>query len=88
LRIAFSAIIAGLLIWNAQSIALAGVHGYQHAIAPLVSRAGIHCRFTPSCSRYAEAVIARDGVVRGGWTSLKRILRCNPATPMGTREDP
>jgi putative membrane protein insertion efficiency factor len=88
LRIAFSAIIAGLLVWNAQSIALAGVRGYQHAIAPLVTRAGIQCRFTPSCSRYAEAVIMRDGVVRGGWNSLKRIVRCGPWTAAGTVDEP
>jgi uncharacterized protein len=89
LRIGFSAaILVCLLAWNAQPIALAGVHGYQHALAPLVSRAGIQCRFTPSCSRYAEAAIARDGVMRGGWKSLKRIARCNPATPPGTVDDP
>jgi putative membrane protein insertion efficiency factor len=88
LRIACSAVAVVCLLWNAQAIALAGVHGYQQAIAPLVSRAGIQCRFTPSCSRYAEAVIARDGAMRGAWSALKRIARCNPTTPMGTREDP
>jgi len=89
LRIGFSAaIVVCLLAWNAQSIALAGVHGYQHSIAPLVSRAGIQCRFTPSCSRYAEAVIARDGVLRGGLKSLKRIVRCGPWTAAGTVDEP
>ena len=72
----------------AQPIALAGIHGYQRAIAPLAARAGIRCRFTPSCSRYAEVAIARDGALRGGWKSLTRVARCNPLTPMGTREDP
>jgi putative membrane protein insertion efficiency factor len=85
--VAALAILSALAL-DAQPIALAGIHGYQRAIAPLASRAGIQCRFTPSCSRYAEAVIARDGVVRGGWKSLKRIARCNPLTPPGTREDP
>jgi hypothetical protein len=89
LRIAFSAaIVVGLLAWNAQSIARAGVHGYQHAVAPVMTRIGVRCRFTPSCSRYAEAVIARDGVMRGGWKSLKRIARCNPLTAMGTVDVP
>ena len=73
---------------KAQPIALAGVHLYQRVVAPIAARAGIRCRFTPSCSRYAEIVIARDGAVRGGWTSLKRIARCNPLTPMGTRDEP
>ena len=80
--------IVSALVLYAQPIALAGIHGYQRAIAPLASRAGIRCRFTPSCSRYAEAVIARDGLVRGGWKSLKRVARCNPLTTPGTREDP
>jgi len=88
LRIAFSAIIVCLLAWNAQSIALAGVHGYQHAIAPVMTRIGIQCRFTPTCSRYAEAVIARDGAMRGGWLTLKRIVRCGPWTTEGTVDVP
>ncbi len=54
----------------------------------MMTRAGIHCRFTPSCSRYAETVIARDGIVRGGWKALNRIARCNPLTPAGTRDEP
>ena len=72
----------------AQPIAIASIHGYQHALAPAAARIGLRCRFTPTCSRYAEAVIARDGVVRGGWTSLKRIARCGPWTPQGTRDEP
>ena len=73
---------------SAQPVALAGVHGYQRAIAPLAARAGIRCRFTPSCSRYADVVIARDGAMRGGWKSLKRVARCNPLTPFGTHDEP
>ena len=85
---AFAAFAFFFLALNAQPIALAGIHGYQQAIAPLATRAGIRCRFTPSCSRYAELAIARDGALAGGWKSLKRVARCNPLTPMGTREDP
>ena len=73
---------------NARPLALASIHSYQRTIAPLAARAGIRCRFTPSCSRYAETVITRDGVIRGGWESVKRIARCNPLTPMGTRDAP
>jgi len=76
------------LAFNAQPIALAGIHGYQRAMAPLAERVGIRCRFAPSCSRYAEIVVARDGAVRGGWRALKRIVRCNPLTPGGTVDPP
>lgn len=36
------------------------------------------CRFTPSCSEYAIIAIGRFGAVKGGYLSLKRIVRCNP----------
>ena len=73
---------------NARPIALAGIHTYQRTLSPLAARAGIRCRFTPTCSRYAEAVIARNGVVIGGWKAVRRIARCGPWTPAGTRDDP
>jgi putative membrane protein insertion efficiency factor len=73
---------------NGQAIAIAAIHGYQRTLAPLAARAGARCRFTPTCSRYAETVVARDGVVRGGWKALKRIERCGPWTRPGTIDMP
>jgi len=73
---------------HAQPIAIAAIHGYQRTLSPVASRAGLRCRFTPTCSRYAEAVITRDGVVRGGWRALKRVARCGPWTPIGTHDSP
>jgi putative membrane protein insertion efficiency factor len=67
---------------------MAGIHAYQRELSPLAARVGLRCRFTPTCSRYAEIVIERDGVVRGGWRTLKRIARCNPMTKVATRDDP
>ena len=80
--------VASIGSMNAQAIAIAAIHGYQRSFAPLAARAGARCRFTPTCSRYAEAVLARDGVVRGGWKTLKRIARCGPWTPPGTVDVP
>ena len=87
--LAFFASVALLAVcaWP-RPIAVASIHGYQRALAPAAARIGLRCRFTPTCSRYAEAAIARDGVVRGGWKSLKRIARCGPWTPQGTRDEP
>jgi putative membrane protein insertion efficiency factor len=68
--------------------ATGAVHVYQRTLSPLLPRIGISCRFVPTCSHYAEASLAKYGVVRGSWRSLKRIARCNPMTPMGTRDDP
>ena len=76
------------IAYNAQAILLAGIHGYQRVLSPMAARAGLRCRFAPTCSRYAEAVIVRDGVVRGGLKALTRIARCGPWTAPGTRDEP
>jgi hypothetical protein len=53
---------------------------YQYLISPLMPPT---CRFTPSCSQYACDAIGKHGAVRGGWLSIKRVLRCNPWNPGG-----
>ena len=68
--------------------AVAGIRVYQAGLSPLVGSTGLACRFTPTCSHYAEAVIARDGLVRGSWLAAKRIARCGPWTRMGTKDPP
>jgi putative membrane protein insertion efficiency factor len=78
----------GALCWNAQTLALAGIHTYQRVLSPIAARVGLQCRFSPTCSRYAEIVIERDGVVRGGFLAVKRIARCGPWTPPGTVDEP
>ena len=54
--------------------ALRLIHGYQHLRQGSISP----CRFTPSCSTYAEEAIAAHGLVRGGRMSIWRVMRCNP----------
>jgi hypothetical protein len=68
--------------------AVAGIHFYRRTLSHRAARAGAVCRFTPTCSHYAEAVIARDGILRGGWLALKRVARCGPWTPKGTKDLP
>ena len=36
------------------------------------------CRFTPTCSEYAMEAILKYGIIKGGFKSAYRILRCNP----------
>ena len=41
------------------------------------------CRFYPTCSAYGITAIRRFGAIRGGYLTLKRILRCNPFSKGG-----
>jgi hypothetical protein len=68
--------------------ALLGIHTYQRVLAPWMPAAGVRCRFTPTCSRYAEVVVAREGVLRGGVKTAWRLVRCGPWTPAGTSDPP
>jgi putative membrane protein insertion efficiency factor len=76
---------AGQLVTRA---ALGGIHLYQATLSPLYARAGVMCRFKPTCSRYGEAVVREFGALRGGWLTLRRVLRCGPWTPLGTEDQP
>ena len=67
---------------------IAGVHGYQRVLAPIAARAGMRCRFTPTCSHYADAVIQKHGALVGSWMTFRRLLRCGPWTAMGTVDEP
>jgi putative membrane protein insertion efficiency factor len=51
------------------------IRAYQLILSPIV---GYHCRFTPSCSRYASEAIHVHGAARGSWLAIKRIGRCHP----------
>lgn len=64
----------------AARLAVLGVRGYQFFIGPLLPRA---CRFFPSCSEYAAAVITAQGLIRGGWLAARRLGRCHPFHPGG-----
>jgi uncharacterized protein len=65
--------------------ALSAIRWYRSTLS---GHLGVRCRFTPTCSDYALAVIQRHGAVRGGWLTAKRLVRCGPWTPMGTVDPP
>lgn len=39
---------------------------------------GGQCRFSPTCSHYAEEAIRTHGALRGSFLAVRRVLRCNP----------
>jgi len=70
------------------AVALGAIHLYQATLSRVYARTGVQCRFTPTCSHYAEACVREFGVAYGGWLAMKRVLRCGPWTPAGTADPP
>ena len=48
---------------------------YRNKISPMLTP---RCRFTPTCSAYAMEAIEKYGAAKGGFLTLRRLLRCNP----------
>jgi uncharacterized protein len=48
---------------------------YQWVISPWL---GPKCRYTPTCSHYAEEALRKHGPIKGLWLAIKRIARCHP----------
>jgi uncharacterized protein len=67
---------------------LGGIHLYQATLSPRMPGLGIQCRFTPTCSHYAEGAIVRYGALFGSLRAVWRIARCGPWTPRGTIDPP
>jgi putative membrane protein insertion efficiency factor len=59
---------------------VAAIRVYQREISPHRTPC---CRFTPSCSAYGVQAIQQHGAARGGWLTLRRLLRCRPGGPRG-----
>nr|WP_235603601.1 membrane protein insertion efficiency factor YidD [Parageobacillus toebii] len=53
---------------------------YQIFISPLKPPT---CRFYPTCSHYGLEAVKRFGAIKGGWLTIKRILKCHPFHPGG-----
>lgn len=59
----------------ARLVLLAAIRTYQLTLSGWL---GGQCRFSPTCSRYAEEAIRSLGAMRGSFLATRRVLRCNP----------
>ncbi|WP_445489327.1 membrane protein insertion efficiency factor YidD [Niallia sp. 03133] len=53
---------------------------YQKAISPLTPPS---CRFYPTCSNYGLEAVKKYGALKGGFLTIKRIIKCHPFHPGG-----
>lgn len=59
----------------ARMVLLAAIRLYRLTLSGWL---GGQCRFSPTCSRYAEEAIRSLGATRGVFLATRRVLRCNP----------
>lgn len=53
------------------------IRGYQKYISPYL-RGSCQCIYIPTCSEYGVEAITKYGALKGGYLTIRRILRCNP----------
>ena len=58
-----------------KAVLIALIKGYRLLLSPWW---GQQCRFTPTCSEFAEEAIERHGALQGTWLAMRRISRCHP----------
>jgi uncharacterized protein len=51
------------------------VKGYRLLLSPWL---GSGCRFDPTCSSYSLQALQQHGARRGGYLTLRRLVRCQP----------
>ena len=62
-------------------VILLGLVGlYQKTLSPFWPA---RCRYSPSCSAYAQEAVERFGPWKGSWLALKRLARCQPWGGLG-----
>ena len=62
-----------------ERLASALLRFYKGAVSPALHGLAVsQCKYLPTCSEYAYAVVVRHGWGRGGWLALRRVARCHP----------
>ena len=63
-----------------KALIIAFVKLYQYTLSVVLPST---CRFTPSCSEYSIEALKEYGALKGGYLTIKRILKCHPFHPGG-----
>ena len=53
---------------------------YQLILSPVL---GNNCRYLPTCSEYFIDSLKLNGIFKGSFLGIKRILRCHPIKILG-----
>ena len=61
-------------------LAIKLIHAYRYLLSPWV---GNQCRFHPTCSHYAEEALKTHGLLKGGYLTGRRLIKCHPWHPGG-----
>ncbi|MBA2743068.1 MAG: membrane protein insertion efficiency factor YidD [Chthoniobacterales bacterium] len=61
------------------------VSPYRLLVRPMISLF-VRCRFQPTCSQYSVEAMRAYGFPAGAWMTTKRLFRCMPWVPLGTRD--
>ena len=69
-------------------VLIGAIDVYQATFSIVNRKAGVRCRFKPTCSHYGEGAIRKYGALKGTGKAVWRVLRCGPWTPAGTVELP
>ena len=59
------------------------INFYQKYISNWLAQKNIRCKYYPTCSEYAKQAIEKYGTIKGGFLSVKRIIKCNPFSKGG-----
>jgi putative membrane protein insertion efficiency factor len=51
------------------------LRAYRAVISPMYGQV---CRYYPSCSQYALDAVRVHGSMKGGWLTIRRVIRCHP----------
>ena len=63
-----------------QKIIIFIIKVYKYLISPFLIS---NCRYLPTCSDYFVDCVKLNGVIKGTFLGVKRILRCHPINFLG-----